>query len=73
MLLFLLFSGLFGLQGSTLSFGNRVALSPVLGGVRDVASAMISHEQTLKSDRVCCFQTLDAAFPKDLFSDYFVF
>ena len=35
----------------------------------DVASAMISHEQT-QSNRVCCFQTLDAVFPNDLFSDY---
>ena len=47
-------------------FGNRVALSPGLGGVRDVASAIFSHEQT-QSNRVCCFQTLDAVFPKDLF------
>ena len=29
-----------------------VALSPGIGGVRDVASAIISHEQT-HSDRVC--------------------
>ena len=27
------------------------------------------HEQT-QSNRVCCFQTLDAVFPKDLLSDY---
>ena len=40
-----------------------------LGGVRDVASAIISYEQT-QSNRVCCFQTLDAIFPKDLLSDY---
>ena len=26
-------------------FGNRVAFNPELGGVRDVASAIISHEQ----------------------------
>ena len=37
--------------------------------MRDVASAFISHEQT-QSNRACCFQTLDAVFPKDLFSDY---
>ena len=47
-------------------FGNRVGLSPGLGGVRDVGSAIISHEQT-QLNRVCCFQTLDAVFPKDLF------
>ena len=28
----------------------------------DVAFAIISHEQT-QSNRVCCFQTLDAVFP----------
>ena len=44
-------------------------LKPGLGGVYDVASAIISHEQT-QLNRVCCFQTLDAVFPKDLFSDY---
>ena len=27
-------------------FESRVALNPGLGGVRDVASAIISHEQT---------------------------
>ena len=27
-------------------FGNRVALNPGLGDVRDVASAIMSHEQT---------------------------
>ena len=47
-------------------FGNRVALNSGLGGVRDFASAIISHEQT-QSNRVCCFQSLDAVFPKDLF------
>ena len=26
-------------------FGNRVALNPGLGGVRDVATAIMSHEQ----------------------------
>ena len=32
----------------------------------DVASANISHEQT-QSNQVCCFQTLNAVFPTDLF------
>ena len=32
--------------------------------------AITAHEQT-QSIPVCCFQTLDAVFPKDLFSDYF--
>ena len=41
--------------------GNRAALSAGLGGVRDVASAIISHEQT-ELNEVCC---LDAVFPKD--------
>ena len=50
-------------------FGNRVALNLGLGGMRDITSAIISHEQT-QSNRVCSFQTLDAVFPKDLFSDY---
>ena len=45
-------------------------LNPGLGGVRDVLSAIISHEQT-QYNRICRFQTLDAVFPKDLFSDYF--
>ena len=27
--------------------GNRVVLNPGLGGVRDVASAIFSHEQTV--------------------------
>ena len=39
-------SGPLGLYGSTFLFGNRVALNPGLGGVRDVASAIISPEQT---------------------------
>ena len=39
--------------------------------MRDVESAIISHEQT-QSNRVCCFQTLHTAFPKYLFSDYSV-
>ena len=50
-------------------FESRVALNTGLGGMRDVVSAIISHEQT-QSNRVCCFQTLDAVLPKDLFSDY---
>ena len=37
---------LVGLYGPTLLFGNRVTLNPGLGGVRDVANAIISHEQT---------------------------
>ena len=52
-------------------FSNRVALKPGLGGVRDVASAIISHEQT-QSNRVCYFQNLDAVFPKDPLSDYLI-
>ena len=36
-----------------------------------MASVIISLEQT-QSNRVCCFQTLEAVFPKDHFSDYFV-
>ena len=48
------------LKGSTLLSGNRVALN--LGGVRDVAPAIISQTQ---SNRVCYFQILDAIFPKD--------
>ena len=51
-------------------FGNRVVLNPGLGGMRDVAPAIISHEQT-ELNRVCCFQTLDVVFPKNLFSDNF--
>ena len=45
---------------------------PVIGLSKtlDVASAIISHEQT-QSNRVYCFQTLDAVFLKDPFSDYF--
>ena len=55
-------------RGSLL-FGKRVTLNPGQGGVRDVASVIISQEQT-QSNRVCCFQILDAIFPKDPFSDY---
>ena len=65
------FSGLLGLQGSFFLFSNRVALNPGLGGVRDVTSAIISHEQT-QSNRVCYFQTFDAVFPKDSLSDYLI-
>ena len=50
-------------------FGNRVELNPGLGGVREVASAIIFHEQT-QSNRSCYFQTSDAELPKNLFSDY---
>ena len=59
------FSGPLELYGSTCLFGNRVALNPGLGGVSDVASAIISNEHTL-SNRVCCFQISDAVYPKDL-------
>ena len=52
-----------------LLFGSRSALNAGLGGVRDVASVIISHEQS-QSNRVCRFQTLDSVFPKDLLSDY---
>ena len=62
------FSSPLGLKGSTLLFGSRVALG-ARRHERDVASAIISHEQT-QSNRVCCFQILDAVFPKDLLSDY---
>ena len=41
---FFTLSGPLGLKGSTLLFGSRVALNPGLGGVSDVASAVISHE-----------------------------
>ena len=57
------FSGPLGL------FWNIVVLNPELGGVSNVASAIISHEQ-IQSNRTCCFQTSDAVSPKGLFSDY---
>ena len=62
------FTGPLGLQGSTLLhvFGNRVALSPRLGAVRDVAFAIIAHEQTLYKPNLL-FSTLDAVFWKDLY------
>ena len=40
------FSGPLGLLGSTCLFESRVALNLGLSSVRDVASAIISHEQT---------------------------
>ena len=55
-----------------LLFGNRVALNPGLGGVRDVASFITSHEQS-QSHLVCCFQTLNAAFTNDFFFFFFFF
>ena len=51
-----------------LLFGNRAALNPGLCEVRDVASTIISHEQ-IQSNRVCCLQTLDGVFPKDMSRD----
>ena len=44
-------------------------LNPGLGGMIFVASDLILHEQT-QSNQVCCFQILNAVFPKDLFSVY---
>ena len=38
-------------------------------GVKDVAAAILSNKQT-QSNRVCCFQTMDAVFPKVPFSDH---
>ena len=52
-----------GLWGSTLVFGNIVALNPGIGGVRNVASDIISHELTQTENK-------NAVFLKDLFSDY---
>ena len=54
-----------GLHGRGLLFGSRVTLNPGLGGVMDVASANISHEQT-QPNRVT-LPTLNATFPNDLF------
>ena len=62
-LLRLHFLVLWAYRGSALLFESRVALNTGLGGVGDVASAIISHEQT-QSNRVCCSQTLDAVFSK---------
>ena len=56
-------SGPFGLQSSTFFGGSRYALKPGLGGVRDVASAIISHEQT-QSNRVCVFKLRMLFFQK---------
>ena len=65
-LLFLLFL-VFGTAGcSKPLFWNRSEINSVLGGMRNVVSTIISHEQT-KSNRVCCFVTLNAVFPRDLF------
>ena len=47
-------------------FGNRVSLNLGLREARDVASAVIAHEQPLLN-QVCSFQTLDAVYPMDLF------
>ena len=46
-------------------WGNSTVLNPGLGGVRDIAFAIISHKQT-QSNRVCYFQDLNAIFQKDL-------
>ena len=48
-------------------FESRVALNSGLGGVRNVASVIISHEQTKKNRvaTVCCFQALHSVFPND--------
>ena len=57
-------------EKSNISHAPSAGLSSMgLGGVRDVASAIISHEQT-QSNRVSWFQTLNVVFPKDLFSNY---
>ena len=49
MLLYFIWS--FGINDSnTFSIENRVPLKPVLGGVRDVALFIISHEQTKKKN-----------------------
>ena len=45
-------------------------LNPRLGGMRDFASAIISHEQTQIKPSLL-FSTLDAVFSKDLLSDCF--
>ena len=45
-------------------FERSVALNSGLGGIMDVASAIISHEQT-QQNRVCCFHPFDAVFTKD--------
>ena len=59
-------------HGSTLLFGNRVVLNPGLGGVRDVAYAIISHKHT-KSNRVCVFKLWMLNFQIILFSRLFVY
>ena len=55
-----LYSGPLGCRIKHL-FGNREALN----GVRYVASAIISHEQTIQPSLL--FSNLDAVFPKDFF------
>ena len=64
-------TSLFKVSGSVLlDYGvqhwteSRVSLNVGLGGVGDVASSSSFHEQT-QSNRICCFQTSDAVFPKD--------
>ena len=55
-------------EKSNISHAPSAGLSSMgLDGVRDVASAVISHEQT-QSNRVSWFQSLNAVFPKDLIS-----
>ena len=41
------------------------------GGMRDVTSAIISHELT-QSNQVCCFQTLDAILQRISFQIIFL-
>ena len=57
----------------TVMFNTFILGTEGLGGVKNVASAItcISHEQT-QSNRDCCFQILDAVFPKDLFSEHLI-
>ena len=57
-------------EKSNISHAPSASLSSMgLGSVRDVASSIISNEQT-QSNWVSWFQTLNAVFPKDFFSDY---
>ena len=49
-------------------FESREAVNPGLGGVRDVVSALSFMNRLSKT--VCCFQTMDVVFTKDLLSDY---
>ena len=41
-----------------------MALNQELGGLRDVASAIISHER-IQQNRLFCFEVLGAVFLKD--------